>query len=119
MALAILLAGAFFLAFPLRFAFPRPETTGWTGPIYRLLYGFDRPYNLFPSLHIAIATILAGLYGRHSRGVVRMLVYGWFCTIAVSTVLTYQHHVIDVAGGVVLALFCYFVVPERGEDVRR
>lgn len=113
MTLAILVSGAFFLVLPLRFAFPRPETTDWTGPIFRFLHGFDRPYNMFPSLHIAIRTILADSYGRHSRGLVRVLSHIWFSLIGLSTVLTYQHHVIDVAGGFVLALFCYYLIPER------
>jgi len=113
MTLAILVAGAFFLVMPLRFAFPRPETTDWTGPIFRFLHGFDRPYNMFPSLHIAIRTILADTYGRHSRGVVRVLSHTWFSLIGLSTVLTYQHHVIDVAGGFVLALFCYYLIQEQ------
>lgn len=113
MTLAILVAGAFFLIMPLRFAFPRPETTDWTGPIFRFLHGFDRPYNMFPSLHIAIRTILADTYGRHSRGVVRVLAHVWFSLIGLSTVLTYQHHVIDVAGGFVLAVLCHYLIPER------
>jgi protein-tyrosine phosphatase/membrane-associated phospholipid phosphatase len=115
MTLAILVAGAFFVAMPLRFALPRPEPTDWTGPIFRFLYGFDRPYNMFPSLHITIRTILADTYGRHSRGVLKILSHTWFFLIGVSTVFTYQHHVIDVAGGFVLALFCYYVIPEGAE----
>ena len=113
MTLAILAAGVFFLVMPLRFAFPRPEPTDWTGPIFSFLHGFDRPYNLFPSLHIAILTILAGTYDRHSRGVVRVLSHTWFGLIGLSAVLTYQHHVTDVAGGLALALFCVYSIPEH------
>jgi protein-tyrosine phosphatase/membrane-associated phospholipid phosphatase len=113
MTLAILVAGAFFVVMPLRFALPRPETSDWTGPIFRFLYGFDRPTNMFPSLHITIRTILADTYSRHSRGVLKTLSNIWFALIGLSTVLTYQHHVIDVAGGFVLALFCYYLIPER------
>jgi protein-tyrosine phosphatase len=68
---------------------------------------------MFPSLHIAIWMILGGTYDRHTRGVVRVLVHGWFGLIGVSTVLTYQHHVIDVAGGFALALACYYLIPEH------
>ena len=113
MTAAILVAGAVFLAMPLQFAFPRPEPAGWTGPIFGVLHGFDRPYNMFPSLHIAIWMILAGTYHRHTRGLVRVLVHGWFVLVAASTVLTYQHHAVDVAGGFVLALLCYYLIPEH------
>ena len=53
---------------PLQFAFPRPEPAGLDRPIFAALHGFDRPYNMFPSLHIAIWMILAGTYNRHTRG---------------------------------------------------
>jgi PAP2 superfamily protein len=95
MAMTIVIAGAMFLLIPLRFAFPRPVPTDWTAPIFRVLHGFDRPFNMFPSLHIAILMIVAGTYHRHTRGFVRWLLDGWFALIAVSTLLTYQHHVID------------------------
>jgi len=69
---------------------------------------------MFPSLHIAIWMILAGIYHRHTRGPVRVLTHAWFGLVALSTVLTYQHHVIDVAGGFVLALLCYYLIPSHG-----
>jgi len=59
---AILLTGVFFLLVPLQFAFPRPVVSGWLGSIYRFLHAFDQPFNLFPSLHIALLTILADIY---------------------------------------------------------
>jgi membrane-associated phospholipid phosphatase len=113
MAVTILFAGAMFLLVPLRFAFPRPVPTDWTAAIFRVLHGFDRPFNLFPSLHIAILLILAGTYHRHTRGSVRWLLDGWFALIAASTVLTYQHHVIDVVGGFALGVLTHFLIPER------
>ena len=122
-ALAILAAGACFLLVPLRFAFPRPMPEGWLGAIFGFLHGFDRPYNLFPSLHIVLRTILAHTYARHTRGALNWLVHIWFSLIGFSTVLTWQHHVADVAGGFILALLCfYFVrrpaVTERAVNVR-
>jgi protein-tyrosine phosphatase len=113
MMLAILVAGVCFAVVPLRFAFPRPSATDWTAPIFNFLHGFDRPYNLFPSLHIAIRTFLADTYGRHSRGVLKAVFHTWFVLIGLSTVFTYQHHVVDVAGGFVLALVCFYLIPER------
>lgn len=110
--LAILVAGAFFLLLPLRYAFPRPVPEGWSGAIFTFLHGFDRPYNLFPSLHIALRTILADNYARHTRGYWRWLVHIWFSLIGFSTLLTYQHHVVDVGGGFILALFCFYLIRE-------
>ncbi len=38
---------------------------------------------------------------------------GWFLLIGVSTLLVYQHHVIDLLGGYLVALFCRAVVREN------
>jgi membrane-associated phospholipid phosphatase len=113
MSTAILAAGALFLVMPLRFAFPRPAPAGWTAEIFELLYGFDRPCNLFPSLHIAILIILSATYHRHTRGTSRWLIHGWFTLIGMSTVLTYQHHVIDMVGGLALGIVCCYLVADR------
>ena len=42
---------------PLKMGVPRPQVTGWTGMLFNCLHGFDQPYNLVPSLHIALRTI--------------------------------------------------------------
>lgn len=110
---AILVAGAFFLAMPLQYAFERPVPEGWLGAIYQFLHGFDRPYNLFPSLHITLRTILADTYARHTRGKLKAASHIWFSLIGFSTLFTYQHHVMDVLGGFVLAAFCFYLFRSR------
>ena len=102
-AAAILIAGICFLLFPLRFAFARPSATGWTGALFDWFRGMDAPYNLLPSLHAALTLILLDIYFRHTRGFVRIATMTWFVLIALSPVLTYQHHLIDIIGGFVLA----------------
>ncbi|MFQ5903137.1 MAG: dual specificity protein phosphatase family protein [Candidatus Binatia bacterium] len=110
--IAIFVAGVFFLLVPLRFAFPRPVVSGGLGGIYQFLHGFDQPFNLFPSLHITLQTILADKYSRHTKGFLRRVVQIWFSLIGLSTLLTYQHHIIDVIGGFILAAFCFYFVYE-------
>jgi len=112
-AFAILVAGGFFLLVPLHLAVARPQASGWTGAIFRFLHGFDQPYNLVPSLHIALRTILAALYARHSKGIVRLASHVWFSLIGFSTVLTYQHHFVDVVAGFVLAAICFYLFREE------
>jgi predicted protein tyrosine phosphatase len=109
---AIVIAGICFLLFPLRFAFERPHVSGWLGAIFNAFRNFDQPYNLLPSLHIALRTILAHLYARHSRGILRVASNIWFSLIGFSTVLTYQHHVMDLVGGFVLAGYCFYIFRE-------
>lgn len=106
-AAAIIVAGICFLLFPLRFAFARPEASGFLGAVFDWFRGMDRPYNLFPSLHIALTGLLIVTYARHTRGALRVLLIVWFVLIAASAVLTYQHHLLDVVGGFALAGYCF------------
>ena len=115
---AIIVAGFCFLLFPLRFAFIRPKAHGALGAVFDAFRSVDAPYNLFPSLHITLRTILAELYGRHTRGGIRLASQVWFSLIGFSAVLTYQHHIADVAGGFALATvtLCLFTGEPRQKE---
>ena len=109
---AILIAGLCFLLFPLRFAFPRPHASGWLGSVFDWFRGVDLPFNLFPSLHATLLLLLVDVYARNLRGVLLWAVMSWFFLIALSPLLTYQHHVIDIVGGFVLAGYCFYLFRE-------
>jgi membrane-associated phospholipid phosphatase len=111
--LAITVAGLFFVLAPLRYGFDRPVPTGLFGPIFRFLHGFDHPYNLAPSLHIALRSLLWVIYVRHiGSWLLRNSVRVWFLLIGLSTLLVGQHHVIDLASGQILAMFCFYLFPD-------
>ena len=113
-AAAILVAGVCFLLFPLRFAFERPHADGWLGALFDWFREMDQPFNLLPSLHIALCTILAEFYARHTRALLRHTSNVWFVLIGLSAVLTYQHHVLDVVGGFALGAYCLYFIQESG-----
>jgi protein-tyrosine phosphatase len=131
-ALAILVAGLAFLVFPLTAGYPRPEVSGWTGWLFEFLWSFDKPHNLVPSLHVALASLLWPLYARHRRsarcqlairppqthGPLRWFVDVWFTLIIASPLLTWQHHLLDVATGAMLGQVCMFAFPERRDHDR-
>lgn len=106
LALAIGLSAAGFLLFPLRFAWPRPAVEGWLGVLFAPLNALDRPFNLCPSLHISLRSLVWTVFGRHTRGPLRHLLHAWFFLISLSTLLIYQHHLIDVIGGWMVAMVC-------------
>jgi len=117
---AILISAAGFLLFPLRFAFGRPEVTGGLSAIFGLLAAFDQPYNLVPSLHISLLAVIWPVYHRHTTGLLRSAINSWFVLVGLSTVFTYQHHVIDVLSGALVALACFYLFPDREDsDPRR
>jgi hypothetical protein len=72
----------------------------------------DSPFNLFPSLHAALLLLLVDFYVRNLRGILLFAVTPWFVLIGLSPVLTYQHHVIDIVGGFVLATYCFYFFRE-------
>jgi len=117
---AILVAGLVFLVFPLTTGYPRPEVGGWAGWLFEFLWTFDKPHNLAPSLHVALASLLWAVYARHTRGSLRWFVHGWFALMIASPLFTWQHHLLDVATGAILGQVCVFAFPERrhGAPVR-
>jgi protein-tyrosine phosphatase/membrane-associated phospholipid phosphatase len=109
---AIVVAGICFLLFPLRFAFERPSASGWLGAVFDWFRAMDQPHNLLPSLHIAFRTILAQHYARHTRGLLRSASNVWFVLVGLSTLLTYQHHLMDVVAGFALGVCCIYFIRE-------
>jgi membrane-associated phospholipid phosphatase len=114
-AAAILIAGMAFLVFPLTIGYSRPAVSGWAGELFEFLWSFDEPHNLAPSLHVALATLLWPVYAWHTRGGLRWAVHVWFALIVASPLLTWQHHVLDIATGAMLGQVCLFAFPEQRE----
>jgi len=57
--------------------------------------------------------ILLDVYFRNTRGLIRVAIVAWFILIALSPLLTYQHHLIDIVGGFVLAALCFLIFRDR------
>lgn len=103
-ALAILLAGVFFWLLPARLAFPPPQNLGvWKG-LFQFADRLNLDYNLVPSLHVALSVICVEMFAMHATTAVRLVLRGWGLVIAASTILTHQHHLLDVLAGYGLAL---------------
>lgn len=109
---ATLISVTGFLLFPLQFSFARPDTTGFNGMLFDVLTGFDKPFNQAPSLHISLLILLWIVYARHLRGVALWLLHVWFALIGISVFTTFQHHIIDGIGGMVVAIVCLYLFPD-------
>lgn len=112
-------SGLCFLLFPLQMGLPRPEPEGWTAPLFHALYAGDMPYNLAPSLHISLRSLIWVVYGAHLRGWWRGAAKLWFIAIGASTLLVRQHHVIDVATGFLMGWFIAALIPDPRVVVTR
>lgn len=108
---AQLISVACFIALPLHFAFERPHVDGLPGQLFSLLFGFDKPFNQAPSLHISLLVILWASYAIHVRRSWHWLLHVWFALIGISVLTTYQHHFIDVPTGLLVGYLCLFAVP--------
>ena len=111
---AQVVAVACFILFPLRFAYPHPDTDGIPGFFFDALTSFDKPFNQAPSLHIALLVILWDLYAKHLPRPTHWFLHGWFALIGFSVLTTYQHHFIDIPTGVLLGAFCLWLWPDGG-----
>ena len=109
---ASLISVAGFLLFPLQFSFVRPATSGFSGALFEVLMGFDKPYNQAPSLHISLVMLVWLVFARHMRGAARWAVHIWFSLIAVSVFTTFQHHFIDGVAGAVVAVVVVYLLPD-------
>src|SRR5205823_7757746 len=62
----------------------------------------------------AVLLLLVGhVYWTNLRGLLRWAVLGWFVLIGLSPLLVYQHHLVDVIGGAVLAGYCFYFFREQ------
>ncbi len=107
----VLATAIFFLLFPMKFGWERPEPSGWTAPLFRALYANDLPFNLAPSLHISLRSIVWVAYAGHLRGWLRTVVKVWFVLIGISTLLLWQHHFLDVVGGFLMGWLIKAIIP--------
>lgn len=113
LAAATIIGGLCFLVFPLRFAFERPPVAGPLGWFFDAFRQMDQPFNQCPSLHVALAAILAAEYLRRFKGWFGVGFALWFFLIVLSAVLTWQHHLIDVGGGFILAAVCFYTFQDQ------
>jgi membrane-associated phospholipid phosphatase len=100
--LTIIACAAVFMAWRLTIWRPAVAGTDAASRLLVWLYRVDKPVNLFPSLHVALAFLFAKMIGaERPRWWAPALL--WALLIAVSTLFTRQHYLIDVLGGVVVA----------------
>jgi membrane-associated phospholipid phosphatase len=103
-----------FLVWPLRCDFPRTIPDDWTAPLFHLLHFSDLPYNQAPSLHIAEAVVIAPVYlARWPHPAVRTAFLAVIVLGSAGTVLTYQHHVLDVVTGLIFGLLVLLLLREQ------
>lgn len=114
MVLAFLIACVVFLVFPCRCGYERSIPDDWTAWMFRLLHATDHPYNQAPSLHVCEAIFTAPvLLARFNSRIIRATIVAWFALGALATLLTWQHHLVDVITGAMLGFGIVALVRKR------
>lgn len=106
-----------FLLFPLRLTTTIPPDTGIWRPFFGALDGMvGKPFNLAPSLHIALLVILWLRYVRHVPWPWQAAVHVWSALIGVSVLTANQHHFFDIPTGAMLGFFTVWAWPDEGDS---
>ena len=74
-----------------------------SGSLVARIYRMDQPVCGFPSLHVS-TSLLAALILLRERRVIGILSFVFFLLTAVSTLFIKQHVILDVLGGIMMAL---------------
>ncbi len=115
-----LVAGIGFVFLPLKYSFAKPEIDNSVfNYLFRFLDMVDDPYNQSPSLHVAFAFAFWTVF-RNINSKLRTVAAVWLLLLGISTLTTYQHHVIDILTGSILAHVAFIIFPSqpRKEEFR-
>ena len=113
----IAFCAACFVIWPATILRSDPGGGFWAG-ILAWLYRADQPTDLFPSLHVALAFLMAKAVGRE-RPAWHPAMLAWATLIALSTLLIRQHYLVDVIAGVVVAYAAWIAYRGPWKEARR
>ena len=98
-----LIAGVFFIFLPTKVGFGRQESDSIYNWIFSLVYTFDLPYNLVPSLHVSYTYAFFFALWDDLTLKFRMTMLIWVLLISSSVLFVHQHHILDLIAGFLLA----------------
>lgn len=104
LAILIFVSGILFLLLPAELAFDAPGDLGTWRRVFLFADRLNLDYNLVPSLHVGLSAACVSVFSRYAVGLPRIALWLWLLVICMSTLLTHQHHIIDVVTGLILGL---------------
>ncbi len=113
LAILIFVSGISFLLLPAEIAFDAPRDLGIWKRVFHFADRLNLDYNLVPSLHVGLSAACVSVFARYAAGLPRIGLWLWLLVICMSTVLTHQHHIIDVVTGLVLGLLSQQLIYAR------
>lgn len=108
---ALLVAFVVFVAMPGRVGFAPEAVSGIWEPLFAQINAVDTPHNEVPSLHVVFAALIVFGCCERVSVALRLAYWGWLAVLCASTIFVHQHHLLDVASGVGLAVIIRRFVP--------
>lgn len=101
-----------YLFYPVSIDRPELSVSCFSTWVLGIVYAADRPWNCFPSLHVAMSLLasLTILEVHRIRGMLILFLTFW---IAYSTILIKQHYVLDVVAAMLLTFTIHFFYMRR------
>ncbi|HEX6704506.1 MAG TPA: phosphatase PAP2 family protein [Albitalea sp.] len=103
MGVAVVAAAVVYLLLPAQIGYPPADAGPWT-PLARLASWIAGRHNLLPSLHVALTLITVLAVWPHAGTGARRAIVLWTVALVGSTLVTHQHHVLDLLAGAVLGV---------------
>ena len=106
---ATIFCGVIFLLLPAQLGFERavPEVPFYSS-LFANLFAVDLPHNMVPSLHVTFSSLILFTVSGEQQALLPKLIFGaWLVLICASTVFVHQHHLLDVATGLLVAATFY------------
>jgi len=89
--------------------FPLPQDLNYlTYHTFSMFRISDTPANCCPSLHVSVVYLLSFIFLNEKRNLFPYFL-GWATAIAISTLTTKQHYLLDVIAGITNAIFFYWI----------
>jgi membrane-associated phospholipid phosphatase len=112
LAVVTAVAAVGYLLLPAEPAYPPQDHGAWSG-LFAVGRRLALRYNMVPSLHVAMSCVCLAAYAARCGPAGKAALGAWGAAIALSTLLTHQHHLLDVATGMLLAAVARRFVYER------
>jgi membrane-associated phospholipid phosphatase len=97
-------------------SYPRPiiTNTDISSILLKLTYEYDGSNNTFPSSHVALSLICVLTFINCkfciSNNVCKIIAWIWFFCVCASTLLLKQHHIVDVAAGIIISFGIFKII---------
>jgi membrane-associated phospholipid phosphatase len=96
-----------FYVWPSKMERPTIIGDGISHGLLRLVYSIDPGFNILPSLHVANVVLVSFLFFHYRRLRMWIIVSLAAIFVCLSTLIVKQHYILDVMGGILLAIVSY------------